>query len=222
MRCYFATSGSYLHLAVFEGGSDDAPKGEGIPITLLVYTYRLCSKKPTRSPPTHMHNDQVDLQVVDLSQLSQRLPCTLTWTDSHLHVCLSGRTLSVYRIALFRQSDGEALAVEKEFQCLQETIPLPSSAARRHTFFLPAQTSAFAKVVVGGPILREKTPKPMTMVPIGCLLHSTDDIGHWGAPENAGEKRKGRRETGRLCLPLEQFDPDVDCDRKYTRHSAAR
>ncbi|KAI0747513.1 hypothetical protein C8Q74DRAFT_1442530 [Fomes fomentarius] len=222
VRCYFATSGGYLHLAVFEGRLDDTPKGEGIPITLLIYTYRLCSKKPTRSPPTHMQSFEVDLGVFDLSQFSQRLPCTLTWTDSHLHVCLSGWTLSVYRIALFRQSDGQALAVETGVQCLQETIPLPSSAAHRHTFFLPAQTSAFAKVVVGGPILREKTPKPMSMVPIGCLLHSKDDLGQWGEPENAGERRQGRRETGRLHLPLEQFNPDVDCVRKYTRHSAAR
>ena len=78
MRCHFGKSGRYLHIAEFEGRTTEAQQEEGsIHVTLLVHTYRLCSKKPTRSPPTHMHSFQVDLGVIDEVQVHALLVVAL-------------------------------------------------------------------------------------------------------------------------------------------------
>ncbi|TBU34343.1 hypothetical protein BD311DRAFT_351384 [Dichomitus squalens] len=215
VKCHFAKSERHLHIAVFEGRATEAQKQDGsAQVTLLVHTYRLCSKKPTRSPPNHIHTSLVDLGTLDRSQLSQRLPCTLTWTDSRLYVSWSGLTLSVFQVNLFSPCDGKDLAMNAEVQCPREIILLPSSARYRDTFFFPARESGFAKVIIGGPIIVKERNTPPTLdftTPVGCLLHPEDDLGGWVKAENAGGNWKQDSEAGRLNRPLEQFDPDVDC-----------
>lgn len=218
MKCRFTKDGRHLHIASFEG-RPVAAHGDGdlsMQVTLLVYTYRLCTRKPTRTPPALVHTSQVDLGVFQDSQLSPRLPCTLTWTDTHLYVTWCALTLLVHQIPLFHQKEGKQSRVDVEVRQPKETILLPSSARYRDVFFFPAQDTPFAQIVIGGPVLRERRVVPPTIdltTPMGCLLHSTDHLGGWVTMENAV---KPHRVSGRLNVPLEQFDPDVDCIRKFT------
>ncbi|EKM58423.1 uncharacterized protein PHACADRAFT_207247 [Phanerochaete carnosa HHB-10118-sp] len=216
MKCRFTEDGRYLRVAAFEGRQVQAQHPEEdaqTHVTMLVHSYRLCSQKPTRTPPTLVHTSRIDLGEFERSQLCPRLPCTLTWTNDHVYVTWSGLTLVVYRIPLFHQQARDVSNLDMEVRHPKETILLPASAKNRDVFFFPAEATPFAQVIIGGPVIREKVAVPSAgdlTTPLGCLLHPEDHLGGWLTAENAAKKSR-YREAGQFNVPLEQFDPDVDC-----------
>ena len=227
VKCHFAKTGRHLHIAVFQGRKVEARMEEGLThITLMVHTYQLCSRKPTRSPPNYMHTCQADIGPFDLPQTPQILPCTLTWTDSHLYVSWSSATLSVYRVALFSQPNDRPLGMGPEVKRPRETILLPSSAQYRDVFFFPAhEDSTTFKNIIGAPVYgqqRDETPTPnlTAMRPIGCVLHA-EHLGEWVTSEPISGRWR-RNGEGRLNTPDERFGQAVACVREYIVGSAAR
>ncbi|KAH9928252.1 uncharacterized protein B0H18DRAFT_953974 [Fomitopsis serialis] len=216
MKCRFTDDGRYLHIAAFAGSpaapEDGHPSSSESDVKLVVYSYRLSAQKPTRSLPRLVYtSQQVDIGVSGRGELSPTLPCTLTWTSTHLYVTWSGMTLLVYRIPLFGQQESpENTMVQRP----KETILLPASARYRDVFFFPpGDNDSLAQIIVGGPIIREKRFVPLAIdlvTPVGCTLHTVEHLGDWIDADNASELKRDK-EAGQFIVPLEKFDRDVDC-----------
>ncbi|KAH9838292.1 uncharacterized protein C8Q71DRAFT_750327 [Rhodofomes roseus] len=216
MRCHFTDNGQYLHIAVAEGrpvvhGMAGDSNNASDDIQVRLYCYRLCTQKPTRSPPHLVHTSSVNVGIFDRDALSPRCPWTLTWTHTYLYVTWSHTALLVYRIPLFHQRDTPDDVV---IQRPGETVLLPASARYRDVFFFPSEGDHLAQVIVGGPIVREKRyvpPKAGLATPVGCILRTADQLGGWVATNHAPMPKR-YMEAGQLNVPsVEQFDPDVDC-----------
>ncbi|TFY50864.1 hypothetical protein EVJ58_g10856 [Rhodofomes roseus] len=205
VRCHFTddTDGEYLHIAAFEALQS---QGEDSPTSarLHLYSYRLCTTKPTRSRPRLVHESDVLLPTVSREKPSSRLPCTLTWTDTHLYVTWSATRLTVHQVPLLRQKEPQDSAA---IQQPGETMLLPGSAESRDVFFIPSEDDSLARVIIGGPIATDHGVVPAgPTTPVGCIVRTDEHLGGWVTADSTPLHRD--REA---IVPLENFDPDVDC-----------
>lgn len=213
----FSPCGCYLHVASLEGRRTTQTESEfdSLSLALVVRTYRLCRRQPTRTPPALLHPESgVRLQLGTFPRLPvPRLPFKLTWTPEYLYMTQSHITLRVFRVALFppKKQDASFRAVMRP----TETILLPESAERRQVHFIPpGKSGQRVRVVIASIIkngasyaLLERTPAP-----VGCYLDEQADLGGWTDSDYPVDIPR-RRGGGRLEQPLEKFDPEEDCDR---------
>lgn len=190
VRCHFA--GQYLYVASFEGRtSKDSPNyipygPPPIIVDMVVYTYRLCSQKPTRVPPSliHVHRAGVS-NPIEERLLQPRLPYTLTWTTNYLYITRSSTpTLQVYKIPLYchqEQSNEPKSPHDLATQYPGEAIPIPASTVTREVFFFPLEEDSLARIIAGEVIMRTPgaTVQGDTAAPIGCILNIDNDMGGW-------------------------------------------
>lgn len=150
VKCHFSACGKYLHLALVRSFFINELKDD---VYLLrtqfsaeVLTYRLCTKKPTRSPPTLLHRVYAELGSLD-STVSGPPPCTFTWAPRELYVTASGGALTVHRIALF----GTDASVPDDGASAGPVSPESTPSALSPDFlFFPGRDNVGARLVVGG------------------------------------------------------------------------
>ncbi|KAJ7201264.1 hypothetical protein GGX14DRAFT_524384 [Mycena pura] len=226
MKCHFSesSSGSFLHVVSLEG---QLPKKSdaGMKLALLVSTYSLCRRKPSRSPPVLVYRTRISLGTVQ-SLKASKLPFTVTWKDTELYFTACGEAglLRLYRIALFRNANS---AEDSQVLVPTEHIFLPETARHRKVYFFPG---APHKIIVGseqnqsakqdsdggveddelvlmyyGEDLTGETLRP----PIGCYLKDSD-LGDWVSstdqstiPDDLG--------IGQFDRLMERFNPEDDC-----------
>lgn len=206
---------------------------------MLVLTYRLSSRKPTRSPPVLLHRVKVDLGKHEGPLSVSQLPFAFTWTPRELFVSRRGTYLDVFRIQLFRKYAGDHCPSEQIHNVLvpmKKTL-LPDSAASRDVYFVPLSddNSGASMVIVGSEtsgakpeaVLVEDLAQPGVMDAIeseasyyvhkrrslapsvGTILQA-EDIGGWTQAE--GILVPEGRSMGHLDMRKEKFDPIDDCD----------
>ncbi|KZT72258.1 hypothetical protein DAEQUDRAFT_809156 [Daedalea quercina L-15889] len=242
MKLHFHPGGSFLHIASLEAqvqfGQNDQEssvqhdRGTTPPmltLSVLLSTYRLSSRKTTRSPPLLIHRIKVKLGRYAKLTVS-RLPATFTWTESDLYVSQSASELSVFRIPLFAGStSGQNVLVP------ERRMFLPSTAESRDVHFVPAVNSSPARLILGSESSSERQPHldmhadPIVQVltaigasvrkqapshkllstPVGCLL-AEEDIGRWVKAEDVPVPQG--QGVGKLDQRRERFDPVDDCD----------
>ena len=144
MKCRFSSCGRFLHVASLEARKSlnkrpsrnkvDAAKNPFV-LSVFVSTHRLSERKTTRSPPTLIHSTKVALGSYHEFSVN-RLPVTLTWTDTEVYVMLSSSRLIVYKVSLFRPSGPLSHSV------LVPKLPifLPNSAQARQVTYIPPAT----------------------------------------------------------------------------------
>ncbi|CCM02990.1 uncharacterized protein FIBRA_05105 [Fibroporia radiculosa] len=236
MKCRFSACGRFLHIAALEGQQPVQKKGtqnrQGLDIAVLVSTYRLSSRKTSRSPPTLIHRVRVKLGNKESLSVT-KLPYTVTWAANELYISCSDRLLRVHRVPLFKsaiedQEDEDAVLVPRK------PIFLPETAMNRQVHYFPSRNegsdeASNAHVLIGSEI-RKKESQPLehdvefstigrTFVglqgefspPIGCYLDDESDLGGWGKSYDSTEI-PGQLGIGCLDRRLEKFDFDDDCD----------
>lgn len=217
--------------------SDDSKESNPLRLALIVLTYKLSKHKPTRTPPTLIHRVRVQLESVTSLSVS-RLPFTYNWTSEELHVSVSNRLMSVYRISLFSQKKrGDNVP---DVLVPQKTIFLPNTASRRAVYFFHATGKTDARLILGGeapaskpfftaaapidPFLKfDDRKKPVECAtnavhglqgrlgqPMGCILRSKD-LGDWVVSKKRTEITEGYA-LGKLFAKMERFNPEDDCD----------
>lgn len=152
VKCHFSSCGQYLHIALLHGRQQEDFTGNifriNTHLTLEVLTYRLCAKKPSRSPPTPVHRVQAPLGTVD-NFLSSTLPCTFTWTPRALYVTSTIGALEVHKVVLFgaeaRPESASAAGAGETGEALE---PEPSVAPRREFLFFPGSDNKGAQLIV--------------------------------------------------------------------------
>ncbi|KAI5116473.1 hypothetical protein M0805_001636 [Coniferiporia weirii] len=226
MKCHFSVCGGYLHIASLEGRREPIAKREKrkdeaqpvIKLALLVSTYRLCSKKPSRAPPSLIHRERIELRAVTSLTVS-KLPFTLTWMPRELYFTCSDIVLKVYRISLF-DSEGTVPGDKNSVLRPREIICLPNSAQEREVYFFPpADGDKTARIIIGSEVSAggdtefEETGGVRLNLspPIGCILHEKNDLGGWISSSDHSDSPK-KEGVGRLDRPLEKFNPEEDCD----------
>ncbi|KIJ50943.1 hypothetical protein M422DRAFT_27066 [Sphaerobolus stellatus SS14] len=243
IKCKFSSCGNYLHVAALEGQrrisskpQEDGKDTNPLRLALVLLTYKLSKRKPTRTPPSLIHRARVQLESVTSLSVS-RLPFTYTWTSEDLYVSVSNRTLTVYQIALFSQKKRQ----DKLSDVLvpQKPIFLPNTANRRPVYFFPATGKMDAKMILGGeapaskpfftpavpidPFLKFKgdnKPECATNAvhglqgrlgqPLGCFLRNKD-LGDWVISKKRTDIPDGYA-LGKLFAKMEPFNPEDDCD----------
>ncbi|KAF7302531.1 hypothetical protein HMN09_00887500 [Mycena chlorophos] len=241
MKCYFSPDGSYVHFACLEGQKKPIPRvlkkigfKDTFKMALLVSTYRLSSRKTTRSPPILVHRARLALGVETTLSVAQ-LPFTLTWTPKHLYFTRSTETLRVARVSLF-PGDKNAVS-DGSISVPRKPILLPESATRRAVHFFPARDSDPAILLLGSESRGETHPNDgriddqlpgkqnqnaasiysikntmgLRSSPIGCYLKEEGDFGGWCKSQDAS-KLPNDLGIGQLDHRLEKFDPEDDCD----------
>ena len=193
---------------------------------MLVFTYRLSTRKPTRSPPVLLHRVKVDLGKHEGRLSVSQLPFIFTWTPRDLFISRRGTSLEVSRIRLFSEfAKGQSVLVP-----MKKTL-LPDSAALRDVYFVPLSDdcNGASLVVVGSetrvkgalvedleklglPDETSELQKKRTLEPsIGAILRE-EDIGGWIRAEGISVPQG--RSMGNLEMRKEKFDPVDDCDGK--------
>ncbi|KAJ2934084.1 hypothetical protein H1R20_g2986, partial [Candolleomyces eurysporus] len=170
IQCIFSSCGQFMHIAALEGRRPD-PKAivhtqkHGAPLppihlALLVSTYRLSSKKTTRSPPTLIHRIRIDLKEVK-SINTRQMPFNLTWTRDYLYVTASWKLLQVYRVPLFSEveatnanedENGTSCDDSQPVMTPEKTVFMPKTCTHRSVRFFPAvdgDVPVSARIVVG-------------------------------------------------------------------------
>ena len=111
---------------------------------MLVLTYRLSTRKPTRNPPVLLHRVKVDLGKHEGRLSVSHPPFTFTWTPRDLFISRRGTSLEVARIQLFSEL-GEGCPSE------QSVLVPPDGAALRDVYFVPLSDdrNGASLVVVG-------------------------------------------------------------------------
>lgn len=144
MKARFSPCGSFLHIASVEGRvargrvapatsfcADSAMK-QNMVLSVFLTTYRLSSRKTTRSPPRLIHKVKLTLGHFTGVSLA-RLPFTFSWTREHLYFTVSGTRLNTFRVGLFRPpSSSQALITVPRL-----SVMLPLSATQRQIHYLP-------------------------------------------------------------------------------------
>lgn len=196
---------------------------------MLVLTYRLSTRKPTRSPPVLLHRVKVDLGKHEGQLSVSHLPFVFTWTPRDLFVSRRGTNLEVFRIQLFRECTSDDCPSEQSVLVPVKKILLPDSAALRDVYFIPLSDdrNGASMVIVGGetrvkaalvedlvqlglPDETSDSQKRRTLAPsIGAILQA-EDIGGWIRAE--GISAPQGRSMGNLDMRKEKFDPVDDCD----------
>jgi len=184
---------------------------------MLVFTYRLSTRKPTRSPPVLIHRAKVDLGKHQGLSVSQ-LPFIFTWTPRYLF--LSGReiNLEVFRIQLFSKCAGDGCPSEQNVLVPMKKILLPDSAALRDVYFVPLSddSNGTSMIVVGSEsrakaaLVLDETSERRTFAPsIGAILQA-EDIGGWIRAKGISVPQG--HSMGNLDIRREKFHPVEDCD----------
>ena len=196
---------------------------------MLVLTYRLSTRKLTRSPPVLLHRVKVDLGKHKGRLSVSPLPFVFTWTPRDLFVSRRGTNLEVYRIQLFNECIGDGCPSEQSVLVPMNKTLLPDSAALRDVYFVPLSDdrNGASMVVVGSetrvraalvedliqPELPDDTfelQRKLTLAPpIGAILQA-EDIGEWIRAEGISIPQE--RSMGNLDMRREKFDPVDDCD----------
>jgi hypothetical protein len=250
MKCHFSPCGFYLHFASLEGQKKpgtsrkkkDGAERPPVKLALLVSTYRLSSRKTTRSPPSLVHRARLYLGSESTLSVS-KLPYTLTWTPRHLYFTRSDSTLKVSRISLFNIEKTSASLQIEEHPVLvpRKPIFLPESAGKRQVYYFPPTgESPTSTVIVGSETSGRETQVTgvedqvpgsglrnrdlivysikqvfgQLSPPVGCYLHQETDLGGW----SKSHERSALPDDlgiGQLDRRLEKFDPDDDCDREH-------
>ena len=203
MRCKFSPCGRFLHVAALDWNEFDCSNAtdnedDDTPMqyrfTLFLFTYRLCKKRPSRSPPSLVHHVRVDLGTVDdLSDFG--MPYTLTWTASDLYLTWSRSTLTVMRVPLF-SNETEGTKILSEPMRLVRNGPLPDDAALRKVYFFPEHEGENqSRVILGKSIMDQSVAVPMT--PSICTFNVAEDLGGWAISSSFAEPmltvtRKGK------------------------------
>ncbi|KAJ7145350.1 hypothetical protein C8R43DRAFT_953421 [Mycena crocata] len=238
MKCRFteSSSGSFLHVASLEGQRPAENKSNaGMKLALLVSTYSLCAKKPTRTPPVLVYRTRISLGTVQSLKTSD-LPFTLTWKDTELYFTSCGEAglLRLYRIALFRNTNSTE---DSQVRIPTEAIFLPETARHRKVYFFPGAPN---KIVVGseqhqsakqdsdggveddelvlmyyGEDLTGETLRP----PIGCYLQDSD-LGEWISSKDQSTMPDDLG-IGQFDRLMERFNPEDDCIRESPKDSKA-
>lgn len=149
IQCSFSECGGYMHIAALEGCKPDAKadpellelsKSQDAPLppislAMLVSTYRLSTRKTTKSPPKLIHRAQIDLKKVK-SINTKQLPFNLTWRKDYLYITASFKLLRVWRVPLFSHAEGGS---RKEKKLEENTAPDDSQPvmAPEKVVFLP-------------------------------------------------------------------------------------
>ena len=235
MKLHFHPGGQYLHIACLEAqigsnrrrstrsrnGGQELPK---LKLSVLLSTYRLSSRKTTRSPPSLIHRVKADLGNYN-SLMVPRLPFTFTWTENDLFVTRSHEELSVFRIALFPNTTA---CPRSDVLILKNKIFLPGNANTRSVLFVPPTDNLPARVILGSEnedtdtmkefmeaMIGDVTPQrevPLLSGPVGCLL-TEEDLGGWVRSDDAPVGRG--QGVGKLDQRKEKFDPVDDCDGEF-------
>ncbi|KAJ6623171.1 hypothetical protein B0H10DRAFT_825470 [Mycena sp. CBHHK59/15] len=244
MKCQFSPCGNYIHFASLEGQkrpvsrrqkkdieSDQPP----VKLALLLSTYRLSTRKTSRSPPTLVRRVRLYLGS-ESALLVSKLPYTLTWTPTELYFTCSDRTLKVYRIPLF-ESAKETSGKEPSVLMPRKLIFLPETAEKREVYYFPPENeSTTARVIIssetrGRPLRTtniddqfSKRRKNMLYLanyvfgfqrclspPMGCYLNESTDLGGWCKSYDRSKIPEDLG-IGQLDRRLEKFDPEDDCD----------
>ncbi|KAK7047185.1 hypothetical protein VNI00_006851 [Paramarasmius palmivorus] len=239
MKCHFSACGQYLHIVALEGQRKPAktkkPRIQALKLALLVATYRLSSRKTTRSPPTLIHRTRVDLGSTHSLNVSS-LPFSLTWTPDYLYFAASKRSLNVHRIRLLPEgSEGlPSTAVDRNAVLVpKKPIFLPDSASERRVHFFPGNSDSQARIIIGGetrqsavymsnqtemlhvidtPSRRDvKGLEGMLSPPVGCYVDEQTDLGGW---VRSGDRLQVPDDMGigKLDRRREKFDYEDDCD----------
>jgi hypothetical protein len=192
---------------------------------MLVLTYRLSTRKPTRSLPVLIHRSKADLGKYEGLSVSQ-FPFTFTWTPRYLFLSGWQTNLKVFRIQLFSKCAGDGCPSEQNVLVPMKKTLLPDSAAFRDVYFVPLSddpNGAFV-VVVGSESrvkaalvkdlvqlgLPDETSGRRTFAPsIGAILQG-EDIGRW--VRAGGISVPQRCSMGNLDMRKEKFHPVEDCD----------
>ena len=220
-RCHFTEDGAYLNIALLEYLPNTDVSNSNLHlrapshVNLLVYAYRLCGGKPTTALPHWLRTSAFRLDGLEQVKLSgtPSFPCTFTWTSDSLYITWSSTALTVHRVPLVHCEDYSDPDVAPPLRP-QNTIPLPASAQHREVYFFPPESGDNHRIVVGGQHSTmernsdvEPLARPSDAVPVGCVLQA-DHLGKWvPMPDSA----RNCRVRGELIVPLESFNPDVDC-----------
>jgi len=243
VKLQFSPCGHFLHVASLEVRVT-AVKGDqrcknmqciichplpDLHLYMLVLTYRLSTRKPTRSPPVLLHRVKADLGKHEGRLSVSQLPFIFTWTPRDLFVSRRGTNLEVFRFPLFRECTGDGCPSEQNVLVPMKKTLLPDSAALRDVYFVPLSNdcNGASMVIVGSetrakaalvedliqlelPDETSESPKRRTLGPsIGAILQA-EDIGGWIGAE--GISVPLGRSMGILDMRKEKFDPDDDCD----------
>ncbi|KAJ7762397.1 hypothetical protein DFH07DRAFT_814247 [Mycena maculata] len=247
MKGHFSPCGLYVHFASLEGQKKPVSRrkkeleGEQpIKLALLVSTYRLSSRKTSRSPPSLVHRARVYLGSATSLSVS-KLPFTLTWTPTELYFTRSAEILRVSRIALFKTAQDSSPVQEPSVLVPRKPIFLPESAQEREVYYFPPVGDSKAATVILGSETRTSTmdvtvaplvdavddqlpgrPKEIALYsikkvfghrspPLGCYLREETDFGGWC---KCRDRSKLPDDLGiaQLDRRLERFDPEDDCD----------
>ncbi|KAJ7492122.1 hypothetical protein FB451DRAFT_1217062 [Mycena latifolia] len=241
MKCHFSLCGLYLHFASLEGQRKPIPRSKKkndsdpppVKLALLLSTYRLSTRKTTRSPPSLVH--RVRLYLGSESTLSvSKLPYTLTWTPTDLYFTRSDKALKVFRISLFNTKKVSPVQ-EHPVLVPRKPIFLPESAQKRRVYYFPPVDKSSAATVIIGSETRGHTTEltgvddqlpgrskdaliysikhvfGLLSPPVGCYLREETDLGGWSKSHDRSELPDDLG-IGQLDHRLEKFDPEDDCD----------
>ncbi|KAI0062760.1 hypothetical protein BV25DRAFT_1943480 [Artomyces pyxidatus] len=228
VKVHFSACGRYIHIASLEAQTDDCddtkPKTHKassqvhelpeLRLYLLLSTYRLSSRKTTRSPPSLVHRVKVDLGGHATLTVS-RLPFTFTWTTTDVFVTHNANRLTVYRVALFRDANTCAPAApEQNVLVPKNRTFLPDTADSRDVHFVPSNDGTHACVILATEMTEAMVgdasgTRGMLSPPVGCFLRK-EDLGGWIRSEDV-PMPKGQG-VGKLDRRREKFDPIEDCD----------
>ncbi|KAK0504200.1 hypothetical protein EDD18DRAFT_1132392 [Armillaria luteobubalina] len=232
MKCHFSLCGQYLYVACLEGQSKHRRRKDSnfVRLALMVFTYRLCGKKTSRSPPTLIHRARIFLGTESCISVSN-LPYTLTWTPKDLYFTCSKTELKVYRVYLFNPNKGNPDGSVPSVVVPKEVLVLPDTTQRRKVYFFPPDDDRHpSRVIVGSEIMPKGEQDEdeesgstahygrdcfglngsVLSPPIGCYLHKTD-LGDWVESQNRSKIPKDQG-IGKLDRLLEKFNPQDDCD----------
>lgn len=194
VNCNFTKDGKYLHVATFQyhsarqsasGFKCDSEQASGrASINFIMYTYRLCAQRPTRSPPVLIHiHDDMRFTELHKAKIGTKFPCTFTWTDSHLYIVWSNHAFNVHRIPLFLNNAGKGAfgGSDLEIELVKRNIPIPASAEEREVLFFPSPHDASARIIVG---MQNKSTtkypaKGDILTPLGCNVDIFKDFEGW-------------------------------------------
>ena len=181
-------------------------------LALLLSTYRLSSRKLTRSPPALIHRAKVNLGSQATLSVS-KLPYTLTWAQNELHFTYSGDTLKVYRIRLFSTNGSRSPDEIHEVLIPKNTVLLPVTVRPRVVYYFPpADEKTEGRIIIGAPASGLKGARSP---PNGCFVREQEDLGGWGEsgdclaiPENSS--------VGRMDYSQVESNRKDACDCKCT------
>ncbi|EJD45514.1 hypothetical protein AURDEDRAFT_151884 [Auricularia subglabra TFB-10046 SS5] len=233
IRPHFSPCGRFLHVASLEAqvckpdGKVPGPAAgilkqlfTGLRMHVLLSTYRLSTRKTTRSPPDLIHRAKAFVGT-RLTITPTQIPFTFTWTDTAVFVTQRERKLTVHRIPLFapRSTDAAATAELGGVRVPSLEVFLPDNATRRKVYFSPEVDDRPACIVLGSEprelasvaeATATTTLRGALAPPVLCMIDEKRDLGEWvKAADMPTPTAEG---AGNLEHRREKFDPEDDCD----------